>query len=263
MSSESTLEAEFTDYKAMFRYEAKVFKELVDSVSKILDEGLFIITGEGLMLRGMDPARVALVDIEIPSSSFFDFSISGDVDRVELGVNMETLKGVVARAKKGDQLEVRVSEDKVLFIVESVVLRRYLLPNLEVVVDVPEEISLEFDATATVIADVVKKTLRDVELVGDIVEFDAGEDYLSIRSIGTERRRVETRLTRESPALIDLDVKAPATSRYDVSYLKRMLGVAKIAESIELSFSTDRPLMMVFRSPDGSRVTYLLAPSTG
>lgn len=262
MGYEGSVEQEFKDYKAMFRYEAKVFKELVDGVSKIIDEGLFLISESGVRLRGMDPARVALVDIEIPSSSFFDYYVAEDVDRVEMGVNMEVLRGIVARAKKGDQLEVKVAEDRILFVVESSVLRRYILPNLEVVVEVPEDINLDFDVEAVLIADVVSKTLKDVELVGDIVEFEAGEDYLIIRSVGGERRRVETRLTRESPALLDLNVKEPSSSRYDVGYLKKMLNIAKIAESVEVSFSSEKPLMMVFKSPDGGRITYLLAPST-
>lgn len=262
MSGAETLESQMPGYKAMFKYEAKVFKEIVDGASKIIDESVFVITKDGVRLRGMDPARVTLIDIDIPVSSFFEFYIDEGVERVELGVNMEVVRGVVARAKKGDQIEVRVSDDKVLFIVESSVLRRHLLPNLDIVIEVPEEIRLDLDARAVVLADVVKKTLKDVEMVGDIVEFDAGEDYLAIRSVGGERRRVETRLTHESPALLELEVRNPATGRYDVGYLKKMLGVAKIAESIEMSFSTDKPLMMVFRTPDEARITYLLAPST-
>jgi proliferating cell nuclear antigen len=257
-----SLEEEFGEYKAMFRYEAKVFKEMVDGVSKILDEGVVVITSEGLTLRGMDPARVALIEIEVPAASLLEFDLVEGVDRVEMGVNIETLVSVVKKSKKGDQLEVRVKDDRILFKVEGVVVKRYLLPNLEVAAELPEEVKLEHDARATVIADVVKKALKDAELVGDIVEFEATEEFFAIRGVGEARSRMEARLTPDMPALLSLEVTSPATSRYDIGYLKKVLNLTKIAESIDIGFSSDKPLEIVFKSPDGSKVRYILAPAS-
>lgn len=255
------LEGEVQEYDAMFRYDAKLFREMVEGVSKILDEALFVITSEGIRVVGMDPAKVALIEVELPSEAFIDFDFRGG-ERVEMGVNLEALKNAVKRGKKGEQLEVRVTTERVYLKIEGSVVKRYLLPNLEVVVDVPGEVKLEFDVTASVISDVVKKALKDIDLVGDIAEFEADEDSFTIRSFGEGRSRVEAKLTRDSPALLFLEVSSPASSRYDVGYLKKVLNLAKIAESIDIRFSSDKPLELVFKAPDGSRVRYLLAPST-
>ncbi len=256
------LEEEFGEYKAMFRYEAKVFKEMVDGVARILDEGVIVVSREGLRLRGMDPARVAYIEIDIPSSSFLEFDVVEDVESVDLGVSMETLVNVVKKSKKGDQLEVRIRDDKALFIVEGVVVKRYMLPNLEVAAELPGEVKLEHGVEASVIVDVVKKALKDAELVGNIVEFEGSQDYLAIRGLGEARSRMEARLTPETPALLSLEVREPATSRYDIDYIKKVLNLTKIAESVYIGFSSDSPLEMVFNSPDGSRVRYVLAPAS-
>lgn len=253
------LEREIEEYDAMFRYDAKVFKEMVDGVSKILDEAVFVITGDGVKMIGMDPAKLALIELELPSEAFIDFDFKGE-GRVEMGVNLDTLKNIVKRGKKGEHLEVRVTTEKVFFKIESSVVKRYLLPNLEIILDVPERIELGFDVTASVLSDVVKKVLKDIELVGDIAVFEADEESLVIRG-GEGRSRVEARLTRDSPALYFLEVRNPASSRYDVGYLKKVLNLAKIAESVEIKFSSDKPLELVFKAPDGSRIRYLLAPS--
>jgi len=257
----ASIEGEVQEYDAMFRYDAKLFREMVEGVSKILDEALFVITQEGVRVVGMDPAKIALIELVLPTEAFIDFDYRGG-DRVDMGVNLEALRNAVKRGKKGEQLEVRVTTERVYLKIESTVVKRYLLPNLEVMVDVPEEIKLEFDVHVSVISDVVKKALKDIELVGDIAEFEADEDSFTIRSFGEGRSRVEARLTRDSPALLFLEVSSPASSRYDVSYLKKVLNLAKIAESVDIRFSSDKPLELVFKAPDGSRVRYLLAPST-
>ncbi len=256
------LEAGFGDYKAMFRYEAKMFKETVDGVAKLLDEALITVSRDGLRLRGMDPARIAYIEVEIPSTAFLEFDVAEGVDTAEMGVNMEVLSNILKRSKKGDQLEVRVGDDKILLKVEGTMVKRYLVPNLEIASELPGSVKLEFDASATVIADVVKKALRDVELVGEVAEFEATEEFLAIRGVGEARSRVEARLTRETPALLSLEVNNPSLSRYDISYLKKVLNLTNIAESVDIRFSSDKPLEIVFKSPDGSNVRFLLAPST-
>jgi len=112
------LEREIEEYDAMFRYDAKVFKEMVDGVSKILDEAVFVITGDGVKMIGMDPAKLALIELELPSEAFIDFDFKGE-GRVEMGVNLDTLKNIVKRGKKGEHLEVRVTTEKVFFKIES------------------------------------------------------------------------------------------------------------------------------------------------
>ncbi len=258
----SLLVDEIGEPVARFRYpDAKTFKTMVDSLSKILDEASFKITRDGVSVVGMDPARVALIRVEIPYESFLELEVSEDRDSVEAGFNMDVLKDMLKRGKKGDVVEFRVADDKILVVVEGKVLKRYLVPNLEVVSEAPEEVKLEHDVEAVVLGDVLKKALRDAEVVGDVVEFEADEERLVIRGRGEGRARAETILTRETTALIDLQVKRPAKSLYDIQYLKNVVALTGIAEAVEVKFSSEKPLELVFRSPEGSRIMYLLAPS--
>lgn len=247
---------------ARFRYpDAKTLKTLVDSLAKILDEASFRITVDGVKVVGMDPARVALIQVEIPYESFLELEVAEGRESVEAGFNMATLKDMLKRGKKGDVVEFRVTDDKVLVVVEGKVFKRYLVPNIEVVAEAPEGVSLEHSVEAVVLGDVLKRALKDAEIVSDVVEFEADEDRLAIRGRGEGKSRAEAVLTRESTALIDLQVREPAASSYDIQYLKNVVGLTGIAEAVEVKFSSEKPLELVFRSPEGSRVRYLLAPS--
>ncbi len=255
----STLVEEIQEPVARLKYpDAKVLKTVIDALAKIVDEALFKVSESGVKVSGMDPAKISMIVLDFPRESFLEYEVNEPID---IGFSMESLKNVLKRGKKGDTVDVMATQDKVLIVIESGIVKRYLLPNLEILSDMPEDINLEFDVEALIMSDAFKKTLKDAETVGDVIEFEATEDALILRGKGDGRSRVEAKFTRDTTALIDLDVKNPATSAYDISYLKNVVNLTGIADTIEVKFSQDRPLMLVFRSPEGSRVLYLLAPS--
>jgi len=256
-----SLASELEEVIARVRYpDVKTFSELVKSLAEILDEAKFTLTQEGVRVVGMDPAKVAYIEVVIPREAFLEYEIEEGREAVEAGFNMGVL-GDILEGKKGNPVEFRVAQDRVLVSIEGAVDRRFLLPNLEVAVEALEGISLEHDARAVVIGDVLRKAVTDIKAVSDVVEIEADESQLILRSVGEAGSRVALRLTRDSSALISLEVVNPSKARYDISYLENTLSIAQIAETVELAFSTDRPLELNFRNPDGSRVRYIVAPS--
>jgi len=241
--------------------DAKTFREMMEALGKIVDEARFVVTREGVRVVAMDPGRVALIEINVPAEALAELELAEGRDQVEMGVNMERLKNMVKRGKKGDHVTFLITDERILVSIQSKPPKRYLIPNIEVVTEVPEEISLEFDVEATVMSDVIKKAVKDASIVADVMEFEAGEDYLVMRGKAEGRRGVEVRLTRDSAALWALEVKNPAASAYDLAYLNNVLSLTKVAEAVDVKFSSDRPLELVFKSVEGSRVRFLLAPT--
>jgi proliferating cell nuclear antigen len=256
-----SLEAEVESPIARIKYpDVKTFKELIVALSKILDEAKLSLTRTGLRIVGMDPAKVAYIEVHMPREAFLEYEIEEDREVVEAGFNLGVLEDIL-EGRKGNPVEMVIAQDKVLVSVEGAVIRRFLLPNLEVAVEELGEVELEHDVKAVVISDVLKKAISDIKAVSDIVEIEADENQIVLRSTGEAGPKVTLRLTRESSALIDLEARNPSRAKYDVSYLENTLNLCKVAESVELMFSTDKPLELNFKSPDGSTVRHILAPS--
>jgi proliferating cell nuclear antigen len=256
-----SLEAEVESPIARIKYpDVKTFKELIVALSKILDEAKLSLTRTGLRIVGMDPAKVAYIEVHMPREAFLEYEIEEDREVVEAGFNLGVLEDIL-EGRKGNPVEMVIAQDKVLVSVEGAVIRRFLLPNLEVAVEELGEVELEHDVKAVVISDVLKKAISDIKAVSDIVEIEADENQIVLRSTGEAGPKVTLRLTRESSALINLEARNPSRAKYDVSYLENTLNLCKVAESVELMFSTDKPLELNFKSPDGSAVRYILAPS--
>ncbi len=256
------LEGELRDIAARFQFpDAKSFRELVDTLAKFMEEARFVVTEDGIRVVGMDASKIALIDVYMPRDAFLEYEIVEGKDEVYLGVNLTSLSQMLKKGKKGEPVAFIVSEDRVLVKVDSAVVKKFLVPNIEVFVDVPSEIRLEFDVEASVISDSLKKALKDVEIVGDVVEFEATQEALIIKSRG-EGTRARTVFSKDSAALTYLEVRTPSKSAYDISYLKNILNLTKIADAVDVKFSTDKPLELVFKTPGPGELTvrYLLAP---
>jgi proliferating cell nuclear antigen len=255
----SKLESQISKVNAKFRYpNSKVLKEITSSLSEIIEEANFEISKDGIKVVGTDPAKVAYIEINMPYDTFLDYDVK---NKINMGVNVTSLYNIISRSRRSESILFMVSDQNILIEIEGEIIKRFLLPNLEVVLDVPTEIKLDHDVKLSIIGDAFKKVLSDASVFGDIIELEVNEDKFIIRSQG-EGPKAEASFIKGSGSLVDLEVKRNSTSRYDINYLRSVLNLAKVAETVEISFSSDKPIQLIFNAPDKSRIRYLLAPSS-
>jgi len=245
--------------KARLSYpDAKSFYNILDSLSKIVDEVNMTITPDkGVKAVAVDPAHVALIMIELPPESFIEYEVEGD--KAELGFNVANTAKIVKRGKKGDKLDIEVTEDYVTWSIVGATIKRYKVLNLEVPVPEIPEAQLEFKVRVAMIVDPFKNALKDAEAVGDTVEFETpDEDTLIIRGVGAAV--AEAKVKRDTPAVVEFEVKEPSKAAYSIDYLKHVLSLTKVADTIVIEYASEMPLRLQFQLPAGGKVTYLLAP---
>ncbi len=236
--------------------EAKYIKSIVDSLAKLVDEVAITLNSEGLHLKALDPARVALIEVSLPAVSFLEFDVG---EETTVGLSMANLSKLLTRLKKGDRFELKAEEDYVAITIHAAIKRTYRFRNLEVQIPEIPEAAFEFNVEAQVLADAIKHAIKDAEVIGDTLEFEAKDDQaLYMRGKGATIS--ETKLTRDMPALIDLNVKEPSKSSYSIEYLKHVVALTKIAEATIVKFSTDAPIYLEFALAGEGRVKFLLAP---
>lgn len=242
---------------AKFVYpEAKYFKEIIDALGKLVDEVAFQIKPEGLKVVALDPAKVALINIDIPMTAFLEYDVS---EEIIAGLSTASLSKMLKKIKKGDQFIMNVEEERIEIVIESIGKRVYRFRNLDIPIPQLPETQLEFNVQAQLLVDVLKQALKDAETVGEFLEFEAPDtETLYLRGKGTTI--AETKLVMGTSALVSLEVKEPSKSTYQVEYLKHIAGLTKIAELVTLKFSSEAPLELEFSLSEG-RIKYLLAPA--
>ncbi len=256
---ESSIESQIGKVKAKFKYpDSRVLRQMTSTLSEIIEEANFEISKEGVKVVATDPGKIAYIEINMPYETFLDYEINQETN---MGVNVQSLDNIISRGKKGDNVEFLVSDQYILVKIEGDVIKKYLIPNIEVVIDVPKEIKLDFDSRIVILGDTFKKVLTDASAFGDIVELEADENSFKVRAKG-EGPKAEVNLNKGSSSLIELESKEKSISLYDVNFLKSVLNLAKIAETVEIRFSSDKPIELIFNAPDKSKIRYLLAPTS-
>ncbi len=253
------LESQIGEVSARLRYpNAKILASLIDTLSGVLEEASFTITKEGVRAAGMDPAKVAYIEVLIPYANFMEYDLKEE--SVVVGANLASLSRALSGAKKNDIVTFLVSTSNLLIRLEGQTPRTYLLPNLQVSGEAPE-IRLEHTAHVKVISDAFRRALSDAGEFGDLVQLEATQEMFAVRAAG--EKRVEAKFLSGSASLVLLEVKERAVASYDFSYLDRVLSLAKVADSVDVQFKSDSPLELRFESPSGLQIRYVLAPSAG
>ncbi|MCK7510278.1 MAG: hypothetical protein MZV70_43685 [Desulfobacterales bacterium] len=85
-----------------------ILKGIVDVVSTLIDEAKFKIGDNGIQLKAVDPAHVAMIDLTLSKDAFEQYSAA----ETDLGLDLEKLKEVIRLSKSGDLIEMRQDEER-------------------------------------------------------------------------------------------------------------------------------------------------------
>ncbi|RLF24543.1 MAG: proliferating cell nuclear antigen (pcna) [Thermoprotei archaeon] len=237
--------------------EAKQWKYLVDTLSRLIDEASFIATPEGLRLRALDPSRIAMVDFVMPSEAFEEYLCDGEV---RIGVNFDEFKKIMKRGSAKDKLELEVSEERRLKVrFRGRAVRTFSLPILELGAEELPTPRISFTVEAKLLSDAVKDAIKDAEIVSDYVKFETGEECLLMKA-SSDRGSVEVEFTRDSGSLIEIDIKEPSYAAYSLDYLSDMMKAYQLSDILTIEYATNKPLALTFDLPGGGRLTFYLAP---
>src|SRR4030065_1182139 len=85
---------------------AEKLKEAIKSVSTLVDEAKLKLTPDGISVRAVDPANVAMVSLDLAGDAFDSFEATDG----ELGIDLTKLNGIMEMADKGDSIDLDLDE---------------------------------------------------------------------------------------------------------------------------------------------------------
>src|SRR3990172_75392 len=206
------------------KVKADVLKEVVDVISTLVDEAKFNVTKDGVSVKAVDPAHVAMVDLSLDRGAFEAYR----ADECELGIDMDKVKEVLRLAKAGDTITMTHEEDK-----------NRLVLNVG---NTTRPMSL----------------LRASESVTDHIALIVGPEGFEIVSEG-DTDTVSHKVPKD--LLEDLQAKEVVRSLFPLDYFSNMVKAISTAGSVKLHLGSDYPVKMEFPVAGGKgEVRYLLAP---
>jgi proliferating cell nuclear antigen len=144
--------------------------------SPLVNEVKFNITQKGISLRAVDPAHVAMVDLQINDKAFEEYKAND----MELGIDMDKLSSIMRLASSGDTVVLEYDEEsnKLVIKIGNLVRKMGLIDTAGMPDSkVPH---LDLPAKAVVKASELSKGVRASEAVSDHLALSVDKDSFEL-----------------------------------------------------------------------------------
>lgn len=237
--------------------DASVLSDSIKAIYELIKEEVsFKLTSDGLSMRAMDPANVAMVSFRLLVPAFEAYKLEQDMS---LGLDMERLYNVLKQALPGDAVSLKAEETRLHITYEGQTRRRFSIPLLELSGEERKAPSLEFGVTAKLRPEAIKQALSDAKVVADSVVLNASGEKFVISASG-DTGEVEIELGKGNDQLVALDVREDSRARYALDYLEKMIKGTKLSNEVALKFKTDYPIEIDYTMKDTLMLSFILAP---
>jgi proliferating cell nuclear antigen len=239
--------------------DAKLLRDMITSISILVDEATFKLDPEGVKLRAMDPSRVAMVDFEWPKTTFEEYVCT---EPTKMCINISELLKLLKRAGKDEVVELSLDEKtgKLQIKITGKYTRNFTMPTLEASEEEVPTPKLSFNVKVKTTAGGLSQAIEDAQLVSDHVRVEADPENLVLNASG-DLMGANISLLKGSDAILDLEAKEPSKATFSLSYLSEIIKAASATSDIAtLEFSSDMPIKLDFQQTREGRLTFYLAP---
>jgi len=239
-------------------FEARVksdsLREIVDVVSTLVDEVKFNVDKDGISVKAVDPAHVAMVDLRVERAAFDAYK----ADESEIGLDMDKVKEILKLARGGEEIAFQHDEEKNRMIATiGNITRRMALVDTAGMSD-PKVSNLALPAKVTIRTEELRQGIRASESVSDHIALSASPDGFEMTSEGDTD---SVRLKLPKDMLDELVCKETVRSLFPLDYFSNMVKAISTAPTVTLHLGKDFPVKMEFTIAAGKgTVKYLLAP---
>ncbi|MEM0340793.1 MAG: DNA polymerase sliding clamp [Acidilobaceae archaeon] len=243
-------------FKMHFK-DARTWRYILSSIEKVLDEGVFIASREGLKLRALDPSHVVMVDLFYPASAFIEYEVKKD--EIEIGVSFETLTKVLRRGGKEDELAIELEENNLNISFLGRGIRKFSIPTINLLYDKLPEPKVSFTVRAKMLSSVFRDVIKSLEKIGDSIKFKAREDVLIV--IGSsDVMKGEVELSLDKQSLIEYEAESLDESSYTLEYFTYMATASQAADIVSIQYANEAPIRVDLEYMGGGRLTFYVSP---
>jgi len=233
---------------------AERLKDSIDAISTMVDEAKFRITPDGISVKAVDPANVAMVTFEMGRDAFDSF----EATEGELGIDLTKMNSIMDMADKNDNIELELDENahKLVIKMRGLSYTMSLLDPSSIRKE-PKVPALDLPARILVRGEDLKRAVKAAEKVSDYMSMGIRDDTFFMEAEG-DTDKVLVEMTRDK--LIDLKAEE-VSSLFSLDYLTDMSKIAGKADEVTIDLGKDYPLKLSLKVADGyGDVGYMLAP---
>ena len=241
--------------KILFSYSsAKELTYILKSVAELVDEISIRVESNGIMLKALDPGRIAMLSVELPPEAFQEYTVQ---EPLSIGLSVGNIIKVLKHIKKNDKITIAANEEYVEILIEGTSVRRYKFRNIEVLSEEVPEINVEYDIEGSVLVSPLRTAINELSNITDTIGITIREE--SIVMYDYENKRTQYRFSSTTGTLISLNVKKEADVAFDSEYLSKIVDILRLGSVADIKFGSEAPLYIEVGISTGGKAQYYLA----
>ncbi len=243
----------------MFKAEIKsdTLKGLVNIVSTLIDEVKFTVGPEGISLKAVDPAHVAMVEVNIDAAAFESYS----ADETTIGLDLDKVKGVLKLASSGDIISMEQDEDhgKLVFRVGNITRRMHLVDTSGM--SDPRFPQLSLSSKIDILVEELQQGIRASESISDHIALTVNSQGFELSCEG-DTDSASLIVSKDKLKSMELpDGDTAFRSLFPLDYFANLVKAIPTGTTVGIELDSDYPIKMNFSFAEGNgKVSYLLAP---
>ena len=231
-------------------------KDFVGTLRAIVDEAKFNIGPDGIQVRAVDPANVAMDDGVLSAGAFESYDASEGI----LGLNLERLEEVLKLANRGDLVELSFNTNtfKLVIHIDGIEFTIACIDPDSIRME-PEIPDMDLPASFTVDEAQISRGVKAADMVSDHIQLrcDETEQAVFIEAEG-DTDDVCLELTEEEYIAI---TAVDAEALFSLDYVKDISRKFPKGAEISITFGTDFPMMIEYEFADGEcEILSMIAP---
>jgi len=233
------------------------WKAILNAISGMIEDAMFICNSDGITLRGLDSSHVALADVTFPQSSFDKFEGKTSF----FGIKLVDFKNVINSALDTDLIEIQISDHSLMQILinGSIEMEFHikLLNNSEVNTPIP---SVEYTSKVSLEPNTFHRILSNIQSVSEFVTINCKPT--KIQFFGkSEAGDAKVDLEKGNSVIDVIRSSGHANAAYSLEYLMKIShDIGKTSTKMNFEYATKKPLHLQYELPSGAMVEYYLAP---
>lgn len=237
---------------------AKSLKKIIDLFDGLATTLCLVVDAGGWSIDAMDDAHVAFLLLHLPASAFAEYAVSTNL---ALGLNRAALAKALKCAGDHDKLQVTHEANGNKVSIASLAPTKgytrtgtFDVPLIEAerpdVVPAPAQHECAMPLNAAQFA----ADCKALSSFGDRVTLTASDGLLTLSNERKMRMSQKAAIEWFSPN------HDTVSGTYSLKYLNSFAGALALCGTVQIGFSSDTPLHLVYAIEGGGHLTYVLAP---
>jgi len=235
--------------------DAETLADALAPVSTLVSECKVHAESDGLEIRTVDPANVAMVDMTLDASACAHY----DADGTTLGVNLVRLEDVLGMADSDDMVQLDLNDETRKLDIRIGGLEYTLAlidpDSIRQEPDIPE---LDLPATVVCEGGEISRALTAADLVSDHVAMSASPDGELV--IGAEGDTDDVDVTLDDDDLLSAAISDDVESLFSLDYLSAIETPIDSDADVSLLLGEEMPTKLQYSIGDAVKVVHMVGP---